>query len=404
MLCRRHGVSLCYSPMFVASKFLESKKYRDEVWSTCPEDRPLVVQFCGNDPAVLVEAARLVQHQCDAIDINLGCPQEVAKRQNYGAFLMDHLPLVRRIVSAMASSLAIPVVCKIRRFTDPAKTLLYGKMLEEAGCSLVAIHPRTREQKEEVLADWNAARALKAALNIPVVVNGDLWHSEDVQACMRCAPMDGFMSAQGLLHNPALFEQVDWTTQCVEGAVVPDAPFLRRRRQFGPTTSFHLAVNFSDNRGLSSSSSSSIAKSSFFSTAEDVYRQFRLATEYLDLVDSFPVGHPSVLRRHLFFLLFDCFQANFDLYEALFAVSCPAQARPLLERLQFRAEAGKLHPKPADRKLTTRRDGSLAPPPWPVGGGQLSQHEDSPAKPPAKPPSGKKPQPAQRKPNKKQRL
>ena len=61
--------------MFYSDKYVQSEEYRRENFHTCPEDRPLVVQFCGNDPETLVKAAKLVEHQCDAVDLNLGCPQ-----------------------------------------------------------------------------------------------------------------------------------------------------------------------------------------------------------------------------------------------------------------------------------------------------------------------------------------
>lgn len=80
MLCREYGASLCYTPMFLSDKFVASPEYRRDLWQTCKEDRPLVVQFCGNKADVLLQAAMLVQDQCDAIDLNLGCPQKVAER------------------------------------------------------------------------------------------------------------------------------------------------------------------------------------------------------------------------------------------------------------------------------------------------------------------------------------
>ncbi|KAJ4806348.1 hypothetical protein LUZ62_018914 [Rhynchospora pubera] len=215
MLCRKYGAEAAYTPMLHSRIFSENDKYRSMEFTTCKEDRPLFVQFCANDPKILLEAARRVAPHCDYIDINLGCPQRIARRGYYGAFLMENQPLIKSLVETLALNLDVPVSCKIRIFPNLDDTISYAKMLEEAGCSLLAVHGRTRDQKDSTKfkADWTAIRAVKQALRIPVLANGNIRHMADVYSCLEETGCDGVLSAETLLENPALFagyKTVEW--------------------------------------------------------------------------------------------------------------------------------------------------------------------------------------------------
>lgn len=89
MLTRKYGVDLAYSPMYHSRIASQDKKYLKRMFNTCKEDRPLIIQFCGNDPDTILTACELVQDDCDAVDINLGCPQGIARKGNYGSFLLE---------------------------------------------------------------------------------------------------------------------------------------------------------------------------------------------------------------------------------------------------------------------------------------------------------------------------
>ncbi|GJZ32775.1 tRNA-dihydrouridine(16/17) synthase [NAD(P)(+)]-like protein [Tanacetum coccineum] len=222
LLCRKYGATAAYTPMLHSRIFTENEKYRSQEFTTCKEDRPLFVQFCANDPDTLLEAARRVEDYCDYVDINLGCPQRIAKRGNYGAFLMDKLPLVKSLVEKLARNLNVPVSCKIRLFPDLQDTLKYAKMLEDAGCALLAVHGRTRDEKDgkKIRANWKAIRAVKDALRIPVLANGNIRHMDDVKQCLEETGADGVLSAETLLENPALFagfRTVEWVSDSENG-------------------------------------------------------------------------------------------------------------------------------------------------------------------------------------------
>jgi len=120
-------------------------------------------QFCGNDPDQILQAAKMLESHCDAVDINLGCPQDIAKRGQYGAFLQDDWDLIYRIskqlshiisitssfpsVNTLHINLSIPVTAKFRVFPTVERTVEYAKMLERAGAQILTCHGRTREQR-----------------------------------------------------------------------------------------------------------------------------------------------------------------------------------------------------------------------------------------------------------------
>ncbi|OBZ90759.1 tRNA-dihydrouridine(16/17) synthase [NAD(P)(+)], partial [Choanephora cucurbitarum] len=88
-------------------------KYRADQWSSSKEDRPLVVQFCANDPDILLQAAKMVEDDCEAVDLNLGCPQHIAKKGRYGSFLQDDWELIHKLISTLDRELKVPVTAKI---------------------------------------------------------------------------------------------------------------------------------------------------------------------------------------------------------------------------------------------------------------------------------------------------
>lgn len=229
---------LAYSPMLHAKLFADAPKYRASHFEpvkpplTIPTpgdseyakalseeeayldgnskmDRPLFVQFCANEPDVLLQAAKVVQPYCDAVDLNLGCPQGIAKRGHYGAFLQEDWDTIYKLINTLHKGLDIPVTAKMRILETKEKSLEYAKMILSAGASIITVHGRQRSQKGHYtgLADWTVLRYLREQLPRDTVmfVNGNILQHADIQKCLDATQADGVMSAEGNLYDPSIF-------------------------------------------------------------------------------------------------------------------------------------------------------------------------------------------------------
>jgi tRNA-dihydrouridine synthase 1 len=174
-------------------------------------DRPLTVQFCSNDPSDLLAAAKHVAPFCDAVDLNLGCPQGIAKRGKYGAFLQEDWALIARMIRTLHEELSVPITAKMRVLETREKTLEYAKTILDAGASIITVHGRRREQKghNTGLADWTMIRYLRDNLPEDTVIfaNGNILQHEDIQACLDATGADGVMSAEANLYDPTIFAE-----------------------------------------------------------------------------------------------------------------------------------------------------------------------------------------------------
>lgn len=146
LLCRRYGATIAYTPMMSSELFASDASYRARELEQTHLDRPLVAHFSANNPQTLLAAALIAQDTCDAIDINLGCPQRVAFSGHFGSFLLgkEDRDLVLDMVRTVSRNIRIPLFVKIRLLDTIEETIQLVRQLSEAGASMVAIHARFR--------------------------------------------------------------------------------------------------------------------------------------------------------------------------------------------------------------------------------------------------------------------
>ena len=226
LLARRYNTNLCFTPMIHARMFIEKEGYRRKFWrdhGMPKEDRPLIAQFCGYDKEVLYQAMKSVQDHVDGVDINCGCPQNIAKKGQYGAFLMEKEggDRIVDIVKYLAPRLKVPVSVKLRILPSTAEdgpprfedTMVLYKRLVDAGASMLTIHGRTREQRQRKTgaADWAFTKRVVDEFSdrIPILCNGSISNMDDVVRCLEETGAAGVMSSEAILEYPPLFMQTN---------------------------------------------------------------------------------------------------------------------------------------------------------------------------------------------------
>ena len=226
-LCRSFGADV------VVSEFLSSEGLRRGVRSVhdgayfTEEERPIGIQLYGSDPDAMAEAAGLVAEHAapDFIDINFGCPVKKVVKRNGGSGCLRDLDLVQSIIRAARSAVDIPVTVKIRSGWDEATRdpVAIALRCQDAGAQALALHPRTRSQMYDGGADWSEIAAVKAALDIPVIGNGDVRTAEDVVRMAEQTGCDGVMIGRGSFGNPWLFQQARALMEGREPRLTPGA-------------------------------------------------------------------------------------------------------------------------------------------------------------------------------------
>ncbi|MBN8948324.1 MAG: tRNA dihydrouridine synthase DusB [Rhodanobacter sp.] len=211
LLCKQLGAGLAVSEMTSADPSLWQTRKSLRRMDHAGEPEPVSVQIAGYDPAMLAEAARFnVANGAQLIDINMGCPAKKVCNVWSGSALLQDEPLVARIVKAVVEAVDVPVTLKIRTGwnRENKNALNIAHIAEDAGIAALAVHGRTRADKYEGEAEYATIAAVKAAVRIPVLANGDVCTPQQAKHVLAVTGADAVMIGRGAQGRPWIFREI----------------------------------------------------------------------------------------------------------------------------------------------------------------------------------------------------
>ncbi len=211
LITKPYGPALMYTEMVSGKGLFYKNKKTADLLDTDPEEKPVATQLFGHEPEILAEIAEnALGFGAEIIDINMGCPAPKITGNGDGSALSRDPELAGRIVRAVADAVDVPVTVKIRKGWNDlsVNAVEMAKIAEENGASAVTVHGRTREQFYSGKADLDIIKAVKSAVKIPVIGNGDITDEESAKHMLDYTGCDGIMIGRGAEGNPWIFERV----------------------------------------------------------------------------------------------------------------------------------------------------------------------------------------------------
>ena len=211
LLCQKEGAGMTCMEMISAKAVLYNNKNTESLLAIHPDEECVSLQLFGSEPAIMAEIAKRIEERpFKILDINMGCPVPKIVNNHEGSALMKNPELVYDIVRAISEAISKPVTVKIRKGFDEdhVNAVEVARAAEAGGAKAVAVHGRTREQYYSGAADWSIIKAVKEAVSIPVIGNGDIKCGADARRMLEETGCDGVMVGRAAEGNPFIFREI----------------------------------------------------------------------------------------------------------------------------------------------------------------------------------------------------
>ncbi|MEE8638148.1 MAG: tRNA dihydrouridine synthase DusB [Candidatus Margulisiibacteriota bacterium] len=213
LICREHGAGFCFYEMVDSNSLVRSSGKNKDTLMTHAKDHPIAAQILGGDPETTLEAARILLAKVKPLflDLNAACPAKKVLRKKAGAYLVREPRVLYAILSRLASSLDLPITVKMRigyDRVDLAGLAAIAKNCEAAGAAALFVHGRTSKQLYCGQVNYEAIRAVKQRVSIPVIGSGDVLSPELAKKMFDATGCDGLLVARGAMGNPWIFERI----------------------------------------------------------------------------------------------------------------------------------------------------------------------------------------------------